>query len=150
MKKKRMLLLIVVAIVSAWLIYRAIVPSYSSVLEVNWGVELPVQALCKEVYEQDTGPSFHGDGIRYHVFSYRYEDYIDLMFAWRGSESNTLFYDTYSEAVEIWLNELDVPRQQYPNYNACFYWYQRAKDNSELIIFWNPEINRLYILENIL
>ena len=151
MKKKKILLLIVIVLVSVWTIYRAIIPSYSSVLESNWGIELPTKALCKEVYEADTGPSFHGDGVRYHVFSYRYEDYIDLMFAWSGNlENETLFYESYSEAVDIWLGELGIPQEQYPDYESCFCWYKNAHDNSEIIIFWNPEINRLYIVENII
>ena len=112
MKKKKILLLIIVVLVSVWTIYRSIVPSYSSVLEANWGFELPVKALCKEVYSEDTGPSFHGDGIRYHVFSYRYEDYIDLMFAWSGNlENRTLFYQSYSDAADIWLGELGIPQE---------------------------------------
>lgn len=151
MKKKRILLVVLVALISVWTIYKSIVPSYSSVLEANWGIELPIKALCKEVYEADTGPSFHGDGIRYHVFSYRYEDYIDLMFAWSGNlENETLFYQSYSEASDIWLDELDIPMEQYPDYDACFYWYKSEHDNSEIIIFWDPEINRIYIVENII
>ena len=151
MKKKRILLVVLVTLISVRTIYKSIVPSYASVLEANWGVELPIKALCKEVYKADTGPSFHGDGIRYHVFSYRYEDYIDLMFAWSGNlESETLFYQSYSEASDIWLDELDIPMEQYPDYDACFCWYKSEHDNSEIIIFWNPEINRLYIVENII
>ena len=34
--------------------------------------------------------------------------------------------------------------------DACFCWYKNERDNSEIIIFWNPEINRLYIVENII
>ena len=151
MKKKKILILIVIVLVSVWTIYRAIIPSYSSVLESNWGIELPTKALCKEVYEADTGPSFHGDGVRYHVFSYRYEDYIDLMFAWSGNlENETLFYKSYSEAVDIWLGELGITQEQYPDYDSCFCWYKAEHDNSEMIIFWNPDINRLYIVENLL
>ena len=151
MKKKRILLVVLVTLISVWTIYKSIVPSYASVLEANWGVELPLKALCKEVYKADTGPSFHGDGIRYHVFSYRYEDYIDLMFAWSGNlENETLFYQSYSEASDIWLDELDIPMEQYPDYDACFCWYKSEHDNSEIIFFWNPEINRLYIVENII
>ena len=151
MKKKRILLVVLVTLISVWTIYKSIVPSYASVLEANWGVELPIKALCKEVYKADTGPSFHGDGIRYHVFTYRYEDYIDLMFAWSGNlESETLFYQSYSEASDIWLDELDIPMEQYPDYDACFCWYKSEHDNSEIIIFWNPEISRLYIVENII
>ena len=151
MKKKRILLVVLVTLISVRTIYKSIVPSYASVLEANWGVELPIKALCKEVYKADTGPSFHGDGIRYHVFSYRYEDYIDLMFAWSGNlENETLFYQSYSEASDIWLDELDIPMEQYPDYDACFCWYKSEHDNSEIIFFWNPEINRLYIVENII
>ena len=151
MKKRRILLVVLVMLISVRTIYKSIVPSYASVLEANWGVELPIKALCKEVYKADTGPSFHGDGIRYHVFSYRYEDYIDLMFAWSGNlENETLFYQSYSEASDIWLDELDIPMEQYPDYDACFCWYKSEHDNSEIIIFWNPEINRLYIVENII
>lgn len=151
MKKKRILLVVLVTLISVWTIYKSIVPSYASVLEANWGVELPIKALCKEVYKADTGPSFHGDGIRYHVFTYRYEDYIDLMFAWSGNlENETLFYQSYSEASDIWLDELDIPMEQYPDYDACFCWYKSEHDNSEIIFFWNPEINRLYIVENII
>ena len=151
MKKKRILLVVLVTLISVRTIYKSIVPPYASVLEANWGVELPIKALCKEVYKADTGPSFHGDGIRYHVFSYRYEDYIDLMFAWSGNlENETLFYQSYSEASDIWLDELDIPEEQYPDYDACFCWYKSEHDNSEILIFWNPEINRLYIVENIL
>ena len=151
MKKKRILLVVLVTLISVRTIYKSIVPSYASVLEANWGVELPIKALCKEVYKADTGPSFHGDGIRYHVFTYRYGDYIDLMFAWSGNlENKTLFYRSYSEASDIWLDELDIPEEQYPDYDACFCWYKSEHDNSEILIFWNPEINRLYIVENII
>ena len=151
MKKKKILLLIVVVLVSSWTIYRSIIPSYASVLEANWGIELPVKAICKEVYSEDTGPSFHGDGIRYHVFSYRYEDQIDLMFAWSGNlENKTLFYQSYSEAADVWLGELVIPQEQYPDYDSCFCWYKNEHDNSEIIIFWNPEINRLYIVEKMI
>ena len=151
MKKKRILLVVLVTLISVWTIYKSIVPSYASVLEANWGVELPIKALCKEVYKADTGPSFHGDGIRYHVFTYHYEDYIDPMFAWSGNlENETLFYQSYSEASDIWLDELDIPMEQYPDYDACFCWYKSEHDNSEIIFFWNPEINRLYIVENII
>lgn len=150
MKKKRILLAVLVALISTWTIYRSIVPSYSSVLEANWGIELPIKALCREVYKEDTGPSFHGDGVRYHVFSYRYEDFIDLMFTWRHIQSNTLHYQSYSEAADVWLSELDISKEDYPGYEDCFYWYRNADDNSEMIVFWNPEINRLYIVENII
>ena len=90
MKKKRILLAILVALISTWTIYKSIAPSYFSVLETNWGIELPVKAICKEVYSEDTGPSFHGDGIRYHVFSYFKSSEIEKMLPWSDVNGNTL------------------------------------------------------------
>lgn len=160
MKKKKTLLVIIVVLISVWTIYRAIIPSYASVLEANWGIELPIKALCKEVYEADTGPSFHGDGIRYHVFSYKNSAAIEQMLPWSDKDGNTLAwsqiqgeeknYQTYTEASDIWLSELVIPEEQYPDYDACLCWYKNAHDNSEIIIFWNPEINRLYIVEKMI
>ena len=90
MKKKRILLAILVALISTWTIYKSIVPSYFSVLEANWGIELPVKAICKEVYSEDAGPSFHGDGIRYHVFSYVKSSEIEKMLPWSDVNGKTL------------------------------------------------------------
>ena len=160
MKQKRILLAVLVALISVWTIYKSIVPSYASVLEANWGVELPVRALCKEVYKADTGPSFHGDGIRYHVFSYKNVSPIEDMVSWSDVNGNTLAwsqtegeekrYQTYREATDLWLSELDIPQEQYPDYDDCFCWYKNAHDNSEIIVFRNPEINRLYIVEKMI
>ena len=133
MKKKRILLAILVALISTWTIYKSIVPSYFSVLEANWGIELPVKAICKEVYSEDTGPSFHGDGIQYHVFRFTNSSEIEKMLPWSDVNGNTLAWS-----------------QTDPDYDSCFCWYKNEHDNSEIIIFWNPEINRLYIVENII
>ena len=160
MKKKRILLAILVALISTWTIYKSIVPSYFSVLEANWGIELPVKAICKEVYSEDAGPSFHGDGIRYHVFSYVKSSEIEKMLPWSDVNGKTLawsqkqgeekHYQTYREATDLWLSELEIPQEQYPDYDSCFCWYKSEHGNSEIIIFLNSKINRLYIVENII
>ncbi|MBE6114723.1 MAG: hypothetical protein E7191_06540 [Erysipelotrichaceae bacterium] len=123
-------------------------PSYSSVLESNWDVSLPVKAVLTEVYSKQTEDSFHGDGIRYHIYSYRYEDYIDLMFAWSSNERKTIYYSSLSETASAWLDEIEVPITERPKYYACSNWYRSQSDNSEIIIFWDSEINMLYIIES--
>ena len=42
--------------------------TYTKVIETNWGIDLPEDG-GKEVYSFSE-PSFHGDGIRYHVIDY--------------------------------------------------------------------------------
>ena len=92
MKKKRILLIVLIALISVWTIYKSIVPSYASVLEANWDIKLPIKAFCKEVYKADTGPSFHGDGIRYHVFSYKNDSPIENMVFWSDVNGKTLAF----------------------------------------------------------
>ena len=114
---------------------------HSRVLESNWGISLPYKAVCRQVYEKDSGASFHGDGIRYHVFSYKYEDYIDLMFAWPPN------HKTDTAAAESRLNAIEVETEERPDYAACSSWGKSREDGSEILFFWNPEINRLYVIE---
>ena len=123
-------------------------PSYVSVIKSNWDISLPIKAVLTETYEKDSGASFHGDGVRYHVFSYKYEDYIDLMFAWTSNEHKTNFYPTSREAAEAWLDEVDVPADERPDYSKCCSWSKSQADNSEIIVFWDSESNKLYIIEN--
>lgn len=151
MRNKKILVIIIVIalllIIASMPIWNMIF-SYSSVLETNWGISIPYKSKYKEIYQKDSGASFNGDGIRYHIFSYEYEDYIDLMFAWDQTENKTIFYSTYSEAANEWLKEIDVPEEYYPNYDNCSFKYESQKDNSELIILWDNESNKLYIVES--
>ena len=42
---------------------------YSNIINSNWDINFP--RCSKEIYEIDSGPSFHGDGERYHILKYR-------------------------------------------------------------------------------
>ena len=137
------LTLIIVLVLGAYELF----PTYSFVIKSNWGISLPIKAVLTETYEQDSGISFHGDGVRYHIFSYKYEDYIDLMFAWSPNEHKTSYYPTARETSEAWLDEIDVPADKRPNYSACASWIKSQNDNSEIIFFWDSDLNKLYILE---
>ena len=150
MKKRIVMVTASILLVVGIVCWQVMPPSYSHTMKINWGVSLPVKALCTEVYEKDSGSSFHGDGIRYHVFSYKYEDYIDLMFAWTSTEYPTNYYATTSEAAEAWLDEIDVPDDKRPDYTNCCLWHKSKEDNSEIIFFWDNEQNLIYIVENFL
>ena len=149
MKKKHiMAIVIVLAVVLVLGIAWNILSDYSRTLKANWGFELPFFSRYTEVYEKDSGSSLNGDGIRFLVFSYKYEDYIDLMFTWRHMEDVTIFGESYSEAAENWLAEICVEDEWHPDNENCLYWYRSQEDNSQLLIFWDREKNLLYILES--
>lgn len=148
MKKKAVFITVFIVILIAILGVLRLFPSYASVIKSNWGISLPIKAVLSETYEKDSGSSFHGDGVRYHIFSYKYEDYIDLMFAWTPNEHKTNFYPTTREATEAWLDEIDVPAEERPDYEKCYSWSKSQDDNSEIIFLWDNKLNKLYIIEN--
>jgi hypothetical protein len=147
MKKKTFLTATILILLIIVILILKLFPSYAYTIKSNWGILLPIKAVLTEVYEKDSGDSFHGDGIRYHIFSYKYEDYIDLMFAWTPNEHKTNHYPTTHEAAEAWLDEIDVPSDKRPNYSNCISWNKSQNDSSEIIFFWDNDLNSIYIVE---
>lgn len=147
MKKKRILLILLCIIILCTLLTN-LLPSYSSVLDSNWGFSLPVRALCLEVYEKDSGPSFHGDGVRYHVFSYQFEEAIGQMLAWSSAEGKTVFQETYRDAANGWLDDVEVPTENRPDFGQCLFWYDRQEDNSQILVCWNPQEKTVSVIES--
>ena len=141
-----LLIAVVVGIALAWNRNN----DYSSVIHANWGFGLPSEAHYSEVYYKDSGASFHGDGIRFHVFSYKEEKPVEEMLAWSGKEEETIFSSSYREAVTEWLNSIDVPNEKYPDYSKCLYWYGSQNDNSEIIVLWDKSSMMIYVVESFL
>lgn len=148
MKWKKWLLAAAVIVPVGLVIVSRWIPSYAAAIEANWGISLPWQAKLQEVYAKDTGPSFTGDGLRYHVFEYEHEDYIDLMFAWSANKHETRNYETVSQAAEAWLDEIDVPEAERPDYERCYSWNRIKEGSDEIIFFWDNERNQIYVLES--
>ena len=148
MKKRALTIAVILIVILTGIGILKLFPSYASTIKSNWDISLPIKAVLTETYEKDSGASFHGDGVRYHVFSYKYEDYIDLMFAWTPNEHKTNFYPTTREAAEAWLDEIDVPADERPDYSKCYSWSKSQDDNSEIIFLCDNELNKLYIVEN--
>lgn len=123
---------------------------YSSVLKANWGFSLPLTAGYSETFSEETEASFHGDGIRYHIFSCKYKRPVSNMFDWQLTEADTRCCESYSEAVGEWLSELQVPEEEYPDMAECLWWYQSQQDGSEILMLWNEGAGKLYIVESFL
>lgn len=117
---------------------------YSTALKANWGFSLPSDAQYSEVYSKDEGSSFHGDGIRYHIFTYREPGPIREMLPWQTEAS------AYSEAVNTWLEEIAVPSEQLPPLAQCRFWHASQEDGSEIIVLWDENGEKLYIAESFL
>ena len=67
--KKIIILIVVLCVICAFGSFLMnSINSYTRVLKTNWSIELP-KAGAKEIFAYSE-PSFHGDGIRYHVIDY--------------------------------------------------------------------------------
>ncbi len=153
MKKKTVLTVLACVCVLAAVLYVSLAPpGYASVLEANWGISLPREAQCKELYAKDTGPSFHGDGVRYHVFSYKHEDFMEWMLNWRPPSHTlgTRYYGSAEQAARAWLDEIGVPEGRRPDYSACDWRYLQKTYHNEALFFLDREQNLLYVIENLI
>lgn len=155
MKKKTVLIIFIVNMLVAALAIGGFkiwhrMNDYDWVLEANWHLTLPKEAKCHEIFEQNDEPSFHGDGFRYHVFSYQDEATIETWLPWKEEEGTTKFHGLYAQSAEAWLDAIFVPAEQRPRYEGSVYWYEKQDDNSEILVIWNRDEQLLYIVESFL
>lgn len=135
MKNKKKKLISVIAVVIA-VVLAAGLPmiqraagrnSYLKVIRNNWGLSLP--AGCVEVYEIDSGPSFHGDGERYHVFKYREGKEVPV---WGNAEG--LRDADRKRIVEI-LDGLDGKKEWYPDFESVTDMGKDKKQDGSCVYF---------------
>lgn len=160
-------LILVIAAIGAFL-YFGQSADYSSTLKANWGFSLPSGSHYSEIYSRDSGGSFLGDGIRYHVFTYEENAPVKEMFDWQtngnetrgndGSDSGSIddissgsdsnYSGHYSAKVNRWLDDINVPSGERPDYASCVYWQQAQDDGSEIIVLWDEIRQKLYTAES--
>ena len=116
---------------------RCTAAGYGDTVYRNWGVTLP--GGYQQVYAADTGASFHGDGLRYHVLHYPSGAALADLVDWREAG------DT-GGAVEV-LDRLSVPASEWPDLSQCLLWYARQEDNSRIWLFWDEGAATVYIVE---
>lgn len=139
---------IVLIITVLIIIVNCYLSDYLNIFELNWNRSIPKEVGLTEVYAADSGASFHGDGIRYHVYSYRQEEPVHQSFNRKEEDIEPDFYESLTDAAEDWLDSINIPEEKRPAYNECYYTYFVQDDNSELIIFWNRIIQKIYIVES--
>ena len=118
---------------------------YADCMNRNWHLNLPETDV--EIYVKNSGASFTGDGIRYHILQYDEEsaDIIIKSFDWEAGELNSELADKMDE----WLDSINVPSEDRPKQNE---WKHttllRKEDNRDhLIMFFDEDTNQLYVVE---
>ena len=116
---------------------------YTAVVKLNWDLALPES--WEEVYKADSSPSFHGDGMRYHVLQYAVGSGIESALAWQAPPVDV----SEAEAMETLMDGLDVPDRLRPDLESCR-WHTAvdpADSRDHLYLLFDPSTLELYILE---
>lgn len=117
---------------------------YDEIIYLNWQINLPTE--YEEIYSLDSGPSFHGDGERYHIFQYKKEDRIGVFLFWENRKNREI----EKEVKEI-LWSLKVPKDKKPNFQKPYYYYIKRKiDFSNIYLIFFMDTKKLYIIERLL
>lgn len=116
---------------------------YTAVVKLNWDLALPES--WEEIYKADSGSSFHGDGMRYHVLQYAVGSGIESALAWQVPPVDA----DAAEAVITLMDSLDIPDRLRPDLESCR--WHTAVDPSDsrnhLYLLFDPSTLELYILE---
>ncbi len=126
------------------------VNSYTRVLKTNWGIELP-EAGAEAVFSFSE-PSFHGDGIRYHVIDYPIGNeskkmqnvafQLDKVF---GGIQPT---EAQIDYVEQLLKQIEANDMVIPDWERCSLINLKQEDGSELFLFYQSETGTVFIVES--
>ena len=156
MKKffKAITLIAVLCIICAicFLMRKAVNTTYTRVLKTNWSIELP-NAGAKEFFSYSE-PSFHGDGIRYHVIDYPIGN-ENKKIQNTSFQIEKIFHNSPQPTedqiiyVEQLLSQIDVRADVIPDWSKCNLLYRKQDDNSELFLFYWSDTGTVYIVESL-
>ena len=160
MKKKLIWIILSIALIILILFgffaYKEI-SDYTNIINLNRWIQIPKEANVEEIYSKDSWESFHGDGIRYHVYVYENEEIVNSMLDWNDEKDTTeptAFHGSYSEALLAWIEELNMSDEDLEQYfykiDSSNFLYRKKEDNSEIFIIQSASEKRLYILESFL
>ncbi|OPJ59592.1 hypothetical protein [Clostridium oryzae] len=117
---------------------------YTEIIKINWNIKLPMP--YKQIYSIDSGPSFHGDGERYHIFKYKNEVKLSRSVDW---------YDDKNKSVEASAKKvlltLGVSKYHAPNFKHNYKYFVKYKNkNSKMYLIFDIDTRKLYVIENII
>lgn len=109
--------------------------------ERNWGVNIPKELHLESYY--DTGKSFHGDGIRFAVYSSD-EDISEQFLSDFSTEPSE---DVQNDVIKE-LSVLEVPFEEYPNFKHSCTVKTLEKYSNKLYLIYDYADNNLYVLQH--
>lgn len=118
---------------------------YIESIHKNWGVTLPSAEW--EVYDADTGASFQGDGVKYHIFRYEETEKVEIQKAvsWHDGRNHLV-----ERKIDALLRDLVIGQEYAVDFEEN-YWYftlMNGGGSSELFLLYFPDQMRLSVVED--
>ena len=153
MKKTRKTIFLIVGLCAVCAICPVIwkfVNSYTRVLKTNWGIELP-EAGAEAVFSYSE-PSFHGDGIRYHVIDYpigsESKKMQDVAFQLEKLFGGIQPTEGQIDYVEQLVKQIDANDMVIPDWKKCSLINLKQEDGSQLFLFYQSGTGTVFIVED--
>jgi len=119
---------------------------YTTTIKMNWSISLPVPT--KQLFSIDnSGDSWFGDGVRYHVFTYHESTKIIKSLEWKSGR----YPPVEIEILKV-LETIGVPEANLPDFQRNYLYYTK-KDRafiSTIYLIYFTDTKTLYVIEDII
>lgn len=136
-KKIYIHILIIFFIISFLFVILNLYSSSKRIYEYTWDIVLPKE--IEEEYNYKNVDHFHGDGVRYSIFTIK-----------QPTNFFSSFYKGKCEMFEHTFNRLlfdnNVPSKYHPNWDL-YYWKELNQNENRLLMVLDPNLYQFYILQ---
>ena len=122
--------------------YMKCVDNYSLIIEYNWDVKLPTNYQNSFDFNDE---SIYGEGIRYNILEYDDEVELNECLEWSQNADPTII-----DLVNATIKAKNIDKKYSLKRERNYKFFSKSGDeDSKLYIFFDEELNTIYVLENI-
>lgn len=130
----------IVLIISASIGINAYNHTSKRLYEINWEITLPKKIHLE--FERSTEPSFHGDGLRYTVFSSKNEISKDFLADFTEKD-----IECFREEIYAYLEMLEIPTENHPDFEHSCCVKKMEMYANKLYLLYDKDNNLLYAVQ---
>ena len=108
--------------------------------ERNWKITLPKK--MNQEFDISTEPSFHGDGVRFSVFSSKSEISNEFLTGFKTED-----IECFKEEIYKYLEMLKVPNEYYPNFEHPCSMKKMEMYSNKLYLIYDEKTYNLYVVQ---
>jgi hypothetical protein len=131
------------------------IPSSGGIYEMNWNINIPKD--FKLIYQKLDKHDFQGKGIRYTLFETKETVSFPLIVMANHPEIRTKYGNSQSSDIKTIENsfqqiiiDLNTSVGYFPELDSYYEWQQFVKNDSSLIVIYDPGRGRIFFAERLM